>query len=242
LLLNDGAGQFAKNTSRLPAQIMSIANDQYPGSQLADVDGDSRLDLVLACYARPGAYSPLRILFGSASGNFAERAGYVIPSVPFSTNSICLDFVALDVNGDGRTDLVSLATQDVPYYVGAAVRILIAGANGLTDETATRMTTAVRVTGPWIDNLTTADFNGDGRVDLHANMVLALGGGNPPAVDFIWINEGNGVYRAGSTSLLSEFPFIAGTIDIDADGRDDLVRLFSDPNGALGYQTYLSRP
>jgi hypothetical protein len=217
ILLNTGSGGFAKDTTRLPPALTSVHGDVYPGSQLADLDGDSRLDLVLGCNAYSN--SPVRVLFGTTAASFAERVGYTIPTPPYGSDSICLQYLALDVNEDGGTDLVGTVTQNDPFYVGAALQILLSGVNGLIDDTAARVSTQVRQSGPWVDSLAIADFNGDGRTDIFAAVVLTLGGAAPPAVDFIWTNEGSGVYRAHSTSLLpaNEFPNFSGAIDMNSD-------------------------
>jgi hypothetical protein len=241
LLLNNGTGVFTKDSTRLPFPLLSINSDVHPGSQFADLDGDARLDLVVGCNAYSD--SPTRVLFGTAGGGFSERTGYLIPTTPYANDSICLQYLALDVNGDSKTDLVGAVTQNDPFYVGGALQVLLSGANGLIDDTAARVSTGVRQTGPWIDNIATADFNGDDRQDLYAAVVLTLGGVAPGTVDFIWTNEGSGVYRAHSSSLLpvNEFPHFSAAIDMNGDQRADLVRI-SQQSGGLSYRVYLSRP
>lgn len=133
---------------------------------LADINGDTRVDLVTA----NGNGNSLSILTGRGDGRFSDAHDVAVDSQPQAV-------AAADVNQDGRIDLVS-ASQ-----VGNSVSITLWTANGFW--------TAQRITipnGPCL--LAVNDLNGDGREDIllvtctqaAATVLLSQGGGRfaPP--------------------------------------------------------------
>ncbi len=101
VLLNNGAGQFSADASRLPG-ISTTANG-YTASAFADTDQDGDLDLVLGGF-QDGVKS--RILVNDGTGRFSE--GAVLPDRPNPTAEAdaVTDIIVQDLNGDGRADLI----------------------------------------------------------------------------------------------------------------------------------------
>lgn len=179
-------------------------------ARLADLDGDTHLDLVVVGHAS----DEVRILVGDGTGGFQTarrlrcgswKNGYAYPQ------SVQLP----DLDGDGRLDLTS---------VGIGTRSLEIAIN---DGSAT-FPEARSWVGPVLDNGTIpgcsygawADFNGDGR--LECLLTLTSFGSQQFAV--IEVDEAGDVagttLHAGSLTGISWFPEVG---DFDGDGDPDVV-------------------
>ena len=112
-----------------------------------DFDGDSRADLVQA------TESYVNFFFADAAG------GYVRPPLVVSDGRTIAYSHVVDINGDGRSDLVGVSTDQQPPIV----RILKGRSNrtfAVTDVPLTKETVAGS------SSVDVADFDGDGRPDL----------------------------------------------------------------------------
>jgi hypothetical protein len=137
----------------------------------------------------------------SAVRAFAQSPTFVRADVPLATN----DLISADLNGDGRPDLVGLASM--------AAAVMLGNGDG---------TFQAIVQYPvfnWTQAVAAGDFNGDGRVDLivtinDINTGLSLLTG-----------RGDGTFNTAvnfpNTSRLDS-PAIAAT-DLDNDGKLDIV-------------------
>ncbi len=110
-----------------------------PSVTTADLDGDSKPDLVIT---RPNSYK-VSVLLNQGNGTFA-------PAVDYVTNAVPSVVAAADLDGDGKLDLVDLRNQSVRLNLG----------NG---------TFAAPVSYPVLEpatSLTATDLDGDGKIDL----------------------------------------------------------------------------
>jgi hypothetical protein len=187
VLLGDGQGRFA-------------ARQQYDLSgrrlAVADLNGDSRPDVV----ATGGGFDGVvRVLLGNEDGTLRYVGAFATGGVPES--------VAVgDFTGDGVPDLATIGTA--PYYMNHAVDLL----PGLGDGT---FAAPINSTSPIGLYLSTADFNGDGNLDLlasddtywseYATPLLGRGNGTFDWQDF--------VQASGPTTVA----------DFNEDGRPDLA-------------------
>lgn len=163
LLLNDGSGVFAESVGQLP-----VLADCTMRVELADVDGDLDLDLVVGrsqwmCWQdpRPG----VAIYLNDGSGNFTEDA----TRVPFVADGQAL--AVGDVDGDGDVD------------IGLSAETLVNDGLGYF--------TSVAATGVATEQLVLVDFDGDGS----AERVTCSGSGVGVDGQSVWTGWRN-MYRA----------------------------------------------
>lgn len=211
VLLGDGAGGF----DLAPGSPLVAGVDPHPHAVLwADLDGDGRQDLLVD--DRNG--HAVMVLRGVGDGTF-ERPGTPVPvgGDPYR------GMVLADVDGDGRTDLLTPNEREVAVRLGAA------GADGPHGEDAGdgdgvgqrggfafEKAPPVAVPGPF--SIGVADMTGDGVPDLvtasERDGFVRLfpgdgAGGFGPATDSVPVAPSEGVALA--------------TGDVNGDGVDDAV-------------------
>src|SRR5262249_23128954 len=134
---------------------------------VADVNGDGAPDLITANYG--AAYGTVSVLLGNGDGSFQHQQGLAI-------GSNTLSIAAVDVNGDGKPDLVTAnsATNTVSVLLG----------NG--DGTFQPQQTLDVGSQP--SSVVVADVNGDGKADL----IVANRGSLATPGDTVSVLLGNG--------------------------------------------------
>jgi hypothetical protein len=239
-LMGRADGGFDQVTATLPASLLdTTGNDRYHVALLTDLDGDGFPDLVLGTtgYAAPDSI----VLFNDGKGDFTKRARVTLPRGAFGGVATTDDILDMDVNGDGKMDLIVLSTQSGALQdQGAAVQVLINQGKGVfTDESTARLgASASRTDGNWWTFLRPADIDGDGLMDFYA----AGYGGNGGGVAMIWLNRGNGTFQSFNRGAL--FPNETSpleVVDVDGDGRLDFATAFVNGDGNLQYRTWLNR-
>ena len=117
--------------------------------------------------------------------------------------------VAADVNGDGRSDLISANSSANTLSV-----LTNNGSGGFTLASSP----AVGNNPVWV---TAADVNGDGRTDLiSANYGPSTLGGYALSV---LTNDGSGGFTLASSPTVGSRPFSVTAADVNGDGRMDLI-------------------
>ncbi len=148
-LMGRGDGTFTQKITGLPPSIGWRGSDEkFASCLLVDLDGDTYPDLVLGITPNPTGHSI--VLFNDGTGDFTRRPRLVLPEGPLPANNREVDDIAsLDVNRDGRPDLILLSIT-AQTYTGFGLQVLINQGNGtLVDETAARLgPSAARLTGP----------------------------------------------------------------------------------------------
>jgi hypothetical protein len=209
LWLNDGAARFTDATSeRMPATLIRFSWDL----ELADVDNDADLDLLISC-KRCGNSTLFR---NDGTGVFTED----LRALPQYTNNY--EFEAMDLDGDDLLDLVTINDGD------------IAGGNGFSRrEHVFRNEGTGRfrdVTDEWWppahnigedDNLVAfLDLDSDGDADF---VIGSLSG-----PDRVLLNDGRGhlTLRPGDAFQGEPTPGTLGLAlaDLNGDGRIDVVQ------------------
>jgi hypothetical protein len=214
---------------------------------LIDLDGDVYLDLVLATTS---AAAHNIVLFNDGTGDFTRRPRIALPEGPLPQNNrLVLDIVSLDVNLDGRPDLLVLSTPTQGNN-GVGLQVLINQGNGtFVDETSRLGPSTARLTGNVYPFVRLADFNDDGLQDFYLEQIGGAEDGLPNLR--IWLNNGNGTFTPIAPNLLpQDFSNYANlyAVDFDGDGRPDIVQLNGPPpTGPLPagqfipYRSFLNR-
>lgn len=165
----------------------------------ADLNRDGRQDVIFA----DGSFSGFGVALGNGRGGFGAPTNY---NQFFSSGLIAM--AAADFNQDGNTDLAAAVTGS-----SSATVILLAADNSGTYSTLRSRRFTV---GAAVSDLTAADFNGDGRMDLAtanplANEVLLL------------LNDGRGGLAAPLSLGVGIEPRSPAAADFNRDGKMDLV-------------------
>jgi hypothetical protein len=139
--------------------------------QVADTNGDGIPDLI-AC--SPGA----QVLFGDGDGTFGPAGNY--SDLGMSYIGSC---VAIDVNGDGITDLVVAGTPPGPIEWGVGVSL------GNGDGTFQPVVFYPAGSDSETSFLTSGDFDGDGTLDVVTAGASGL---------WLFTGNANGTFNPGS--------------------------------------------
>jgi FG-GAP-like repeat len=221
ILLNDGGGHFSRRTDLLPADLQDPDGvHRYTRSLFADVKGDDAPDLVLGA---DNNTANSRVLLNDGSGHFHDAPP--LPPKPLGPTSILISLATLDINRDGRPDLLAGFTPGDPFYVGRRIQVLINNGDGtFRDETAQRLPKQDSGQG-WPYAIRVADFNGDGHLDFTVD-VNHYPVENAP----IYLDGGKGIYH--------EVPFSAAAqlfaiVDANGDRRPDIFSTVAGGGGGL---------
>ena len=152
----DGTFQTAQTYNSGAYSAQSIA--------VADVNGDGRLDLVVAnecakpaCTQGWGASGVVSVLLGHGDGTF--ESGYIVGSGGADATSVTV----ADVNGDGKPDVI-VANYSHQTTIGiemGVVGVLLGKGDG-TFQAAQQYSSG----GYWTQGVAVADVNGDGKPDI----------------------------------------------------------------------------
>ncbi len=238
-LMGRGDGTFTQKTSGLPEQMRTTTQEKFLTCAFVDIDGDGYPDLVLGSHGDNG-YLDNVVLYNDGAGDFTRRARYVLPQGPLARdNFLMLDIVPIDINRDGRLDLLLLSSAHSTAS-GFGLQVLINRGDGtLADETVARLGTSTsRPGGPWCPFIRLVDWNADGWEDLYCD---AMGQGDYTR---LWLNNGNATWTAVAPSALPAQldSGMINAVDFDGDGRSDLLLMnYTNPAPDIGYKSFLNR-
>jgi hypothetical protein len=234
-LMGKGDGTFTQKKTGLPSRMISL-EEKFLSCLFVDADQDGFPDLVLGTHG-DGGYVDNIILFNDGTGDFTKRPRYVLPVGPLgNADSLSIDIMSLDINRDGRPDLLVLSTNKSSAS-GFGLQALINQGNGtFADETAARIgPQASRTTGRDCGFMRIADFNGDGWEDLYCSN------GPSDVPNRYWLNSGEGSWRPAPPGLPQGRDFGVHAVDFDGDGRPDLLQVSHTSSGDVAYDSFLNR-
>lgn len=180
---------------------------QYPvaaqgqGAVVADVNGDGKLDVVVATISN-GTTDGLSILTGNGDGTLNAAQSLTVPAPPQGSSYHIHSVIAADLRGTGHPDLV-LSNGWVYRNNGSGTFTQV------TPQSFTPQLSASSF-GP---NLVAADFNKDGKLDLAVDTGPVI---------HIYTGNGDDTFAVGPAyASVSNVGYIAAT-DLDTDGNVDL--------------------
>lgn len=198
LLLGNGKGDFKS--------ITGIAIDGNASDvALQDFNGDQRLDLAVVATIGQGSDQTTQfvVLQGDGQGGFTpqEPVDLELPSYSGA------DLAIADLNGDGRLDAVISTNNQISVLLSDPT-----SAFQLVFQTQTQTQLS-------INEITTGDFNGDGRIDIATSLVAYGSNGTT-----VMLGNGKGYFSRPLTFLpQGNFGSSIGAGDLNKDGKLDLV-------------------
>lgn len=216
--LNDGTGKFG------PAHVY-VGDPGMVGLSVADLQNNGHPDIITA---NQDANSTT-VYLNDGSGGYGEPGGgydgYMEGAGGTPVNAPATGFVAADVNGDGKPDLVLVedagAMVGGPSYDTEPLTVLLNQGNG---QLSPPIRSTIGLTGPVMD-FVLADFRKIGRPDFLALMFHAASGPIPQLV--YAQNMGNGQFGSPVTIALPYTYYYAfGTLavgDFNNDGNIDFA-------------------
>jgi hypothetical protein len=194
-----GAAQPAKSQSYTFGTASYLAPGTGP-TITADFNGDGIPDLAVLGTSATSSTVTVSVLLGRANGTLAPGVEYNIAFEVVDNPSL----VAGDFTGDGKLDIVVLSP------VLGELSILIGNGDG-TFQAASPISSGLGEGAGW--TMTTADFNGDGKLDLGFSLGLNVA---------ILFGNGNGTFQNPV-----EYPVPAGGYivegDFNGDGKPDVA-------------------
>ncbi|MFH0991063.1 MAG: FG-GAP-like repeat-containing protein [bacterium] len=208
-------GQNLSNISFATKVDLTTAGSQPFGVALADIDSDSKVDLIVSNYVsqKVSVFKNNSTIGDISAGSFQTR-------VDFSTGTNLRDVVISDIDGDGKLDLV-LGND------GGNVVSIMRNTSSVGSITASSFSPKVDyVVGNWPEHLVIADIDGDGKSDIIT--------GNNGSGTLSMLKNKSTIGNIDATSFSSKIDFTVGSLpvnlsvgvaDFDMDQKPDLAVL-----------------
>jgi hypothetical protein len=207
--LNTGSGWQSAPGYAPPAVIQSDPSNDL-GVRFVDLNGDGLVDVVQSRYTSAGIYQGAWLNTGSG---WQSAPGYIPPALIQSDPSNDLGVRFVDLNGDGRVDVIQSRYTSSGAYQGAWLN------TGSGWQSAPSYIVPALVQSDPSNDLGVrfVDLNGDGLVDVVQSRYTSVG-----HYQGAWLNTGSGWQSAPS--------YIPPAI-IQSDPSNDLGVRFVDLNG-----------
>jgi uncharacterized protein (TIGR03437 family) len=195
-----------KNGSFQPLNTTYHSLLSASGLAVGDFNGDGKLDVATPVCNSIGGTSAVHVYLGNGAGGFAD-------SQPFNLNYCPDEFLASDLNGDKKPDLISLnnAIPAAGAYSSADIMLNL-GQGAFAGPKTYGLDPNGRV------RLTLFDVNGDGAPDL----VAAAAFSKPYEITAV-LNNGDGTFGSHATTVLTSPPWVIAGADLNGDKKGDLI-------------------
>jgi hypothetical protein len=190
VLLGNGDGTFKPAVSYMTGPMPSSV-------AAADFNGDGKLDLAVTNNGGLNG-STVSVLLGKGDGTFNAAVNYPTHTTPVSV-------IAADFNRDGKPDLA------VADYNAGDLAIFLGKGDGTFQAAVYYPAMPSALTGP--ESVATADFNGDGKLDLAVATAPVS----------VLLGNGDGTFQAAASYTAGVFPHDIAIGDFDSDGKLDLA-------------------
>jgi hypothetical protein len=189
---------------------------------VADVNGDGKLDLVVAngCLGSDCLTGSVGVLLGKGNGTFEKVRTYRSGAASVFGSHVAVG----DLNGDGKLDL-AVATTGAGCGNGCPkglVAILLGNSDGTFKKAKTYGTGGFDAIG-WV---AIADVNGDKKPDLVVANYCATECSYPPAQGSVGVllGNGNGTFRTAKTYPSGGYGTVSVAVaDVNKDGKPDIL-------------------
>lgn len=223
LLLNNGDGTLANATGIFssPGDFGSYAWE----AEATDINNDGNMDLILS--NAQGNFTNLEhtvtVLLGNGAGGFTAGGDYPLgySDIGYYPDTEDEKLHLADLNNDGHLDAVVAGTN-----IGAISVVLGDGNGGFGDPLLVAENEQVSLFGLSWTSLTTADFNGDGVLDIAATSFS-------DKTIAVFVGNGDGTFQPAQKSTYdTEGEFFSSyaerdrrifPIDMNGDGNIDLL-------------------
>lgn len=187
--------------------------------KVADFNADGKPDLIVADYMS----GSLGFLAGNGNGTFNPVQNIAVGSFP-------VEFVVADLNGDGLPDLVagSQGAQSIGTLMGFAPPhgVILSSPPFRPEQNVT--------VGGSLADFQVGDVNGDGKLDLIVDNIGGVIDHNPQHNN-VQVLEGDGLggFAAPIDSVASLALFNAKLVDMNGDGKLDMIGVDQSSNAAM---------
>jgi VCBS repeat-containing protein len=212
----NGDGQPDFTTFYLPSTANAVNN--WQDVEIADVDGDGRLDIVEG----GRLYDRIHLNRGDVNGD--GMADFTTRVLPTLSNGYTYGIDVADLDGDGRQDIVLTSYGATAGQTTLGVLLNLGDTNG--DAVPDFRTVTLSTIDTSLAGIDVGDMNGDGRADI---AVASYAGGSYVLQGRGDVNGDGAPDFVQSPTLTSSAYMEAGLVDIDGDG--DLDVLYGDRNG-----------
>jgi hypothetical protein len=202
LWLNDGTGHFSDATSaRMPDILVKWSWEL----ELVDVDNDYDLDILVSCKSCAGSF----LFENDGNGTFTDVTNDRLPQFPNN-----YDFEAMDLNGDGYLDLVTINDG-----AGSKEHLFLNNQQGGFEDATDLLWPDSENIGLDDNMAVFLDFESDGDADI---LIGSLG-----EPDRLLINDGSGHLKMAQNVFIGTPT--RGTLglaiaDLNSDGKLDVVQ------------------